>query len=249
MSWDPCFDGSSETNVSDLLRGWEFLHSFVGSWYSYGFPVFWVEWSSLSTKLMEALRWGGAEGRKVGVKFQWRLQRFFWLHGSFQPQNWRVNLFWFFRQAVIRWWIPTNETKLFLPSSWLPLSQAVEYFIKKCFWRARLGEIQGDVMWCTWWPFSCSVESNKLREVAATCRLWFQYIGKHYYKCEDEPLFCRFFVLTPSKSDLLCWHRYLSTHLQDFNREPNQTITNPTWHLWVFNATVTAIYCEPNNAI
>lgn len=129
-----------------------------------------------------------------------------------------------------------------------PIVSGCGVLYQEMFWRARLGEIQGDVMWCTWWPFSCSVESNKLREVAATCRLWFQCIGKHYYKCEDEPLFCRFFVLTPSKSDLLCWHRYLSTHLQDFNREPNQTITNPTWHLWVFNATVTAIYCEPNNA-
>lgn len=148
-----------------------------------------------------------------------------------------------------------------------PIVSGCGILYQEMFWRARLGEIQGDVMWCTWWPVFCSVESNKLREVAATCRLWFQYIGKQIIKDvgdaldfiisilifypllgEDEPLFCRFFVLTPSKSDLLCWHRYLSTHLQDFNRELNQTITNPTWHLWVFNATVTAIYGEPNNA-
>lgn len=80
---------------------------------------------------MEALRWGGAEG---GCKISMEITMvIFWVHGSFQPQNFRVNLFWFFRQAVSASWIPTNETKLFLPSSWLPLSQAVEYFIKKCF--------------------------------------------------------------------------------------------------------------------
>ena len=82
---------------------------------------------------METLRWGGAEG---GCKISMEITMVFFLV-AWQFSAPKLAGLPFLVLQDRQWlpsWIPTNEAKLFLPPHHdSPLSQAVEYFIKKCF--------------------------------------------------------------------------------------------------------------------